>query len=42
MARGVLPGKSRRVIQRGPSYVFQIDQTQIAVDEETVIIHAAS
>lgn len=34
MAMGVLPGKPIRVIQRFPSYVFQIDQTQIAVDEE--------
>lgn len=34
MAMGVLPGKPIRVIQRFPSYVFQIDQTQIAVDDE--------
>lgn len=34
MAMGVLPGKPIRLIQRFPSYVFQIDQTQIAVDEE--------
>ena len=34
MAMGVLPGKSIRMIQRFPSFVFQIDQTQIAVDED--------
>jgi DtxR family Mn-dependent transcriptional regulator len=34
MAMGVLPGKLIQVIQRYPSFVFQIDQTQIAVDEE--------
>lgn len=31
---GVTPGTPIRVIQRNPSYVFQIGQTQIAVDEE--------
>jgi DtxR family Mn-dependent transcriptional regulator len=46
MAMGVLPGKPVHVIQRFPSYVFQIDQTQIAVDEEITqeifIIHTTS
>lgn len=31
---GVTPGKQIRVIQRFPTYVFQIGQTQIAVDQE--------
>jgi DtxR family Mn-dependent transcriptional regulator len=34
MAMGVTPGMSIRVIQRFPSHVFQIERTQIAVDEE--------
>lgn len=34
MAMGVTPGMAIRVIQRFPSHVFQIGQTQIAVDEE--------
>jgi DtxR family Mn-dependent transcriptional regulator len=34
MAMGITPGKSIQIIQRFPSYVFQIGQTQIAVDEE--------
>lgn len=34
MAMGVTPGMPIRVIQRFPSHVFQIGQTQIAVDEE--------
>ncbi|MCS4541500.1 MAG: metal-dependent transcriptional regulator [Euryarchaeota archaeon] len=34
MALGVLPGMSISLIQRFPSYVFQIGQTQIAVDKE--------
>ena len=34
MALGVTPGMRIQVIQRFPSYVFQIGQTQIAVDEE--------
>ena len=34
MAMGVAPGMPIRVIQRFPSHVFQIGQTQIAVDEE--------
>ena len=34
MAMGVTPGMAIQVIQRFPSHVFQINQTQIAVDEE--------
>ncbi len=34
MAMGVTPGMPIRVIQRFPSHVFEIGQTQIAVDEE--------
>jgi DtxR family Mn-dependent transcriptional regulator len=34
MAMGVTPGMSIHVIQSYPSHVFQIGQTQIAVDEE--------
>ncbi len=34
MAMGITPGMQIHVIQRFPSYVFQIGQTQIAVDEE--------
>jgi DtxR family Mn-dependent transcriptional regulator len=34
MSMGVIPGTIIRVIQNYPSYVFQIGQTQIAVDEE--------
>lgn len=34
MAMGVTPGVPIQVIQRFPSYVFQMGQTQIAVDEE--------
>lgn len=34
MAMGVTPGMRIRVIQRFPSHVFQIERTQIAVDEE--------
>ncbi|MBT4512270.1 MAG: metal-dependent transcriptional regulator [Chloroflexi bacterium] len=34
MAMGVLPGQSVEVIQTSPSYVFQVGQTQVAVDKE--------
>lgn len=34
MAMGIYPGLSIRLIQKSPSYVFQIGFTQIAVDEE--------
>ncbi|NIM45283.1 MAG: DtxR family iron (metal) dependent repressor [Nitrososphaeria archaeon] len=34
MVMGVLPGESITLIQRFPSYIFQVGQTQIAVDEE--------
>ncbi len=34
MAMGISPGMPIHVIQRFPSHVFQIGQTQIAVDEE--------
>jgi DtxR family Mn-dependent transcriptional regulator len=34
MAMGVTPGMRIRVIQRFPSHVFQIERTQVAVDEE--------
>ncbi len=34
MAMGVLPGQSLEVIQTSPSYVFQVGQTQVAVDKE--------
>ncbi len=34
MAMGVLPGFDVSLIQRYPSYVFKVGQTQIAVDEE--------
>ncbi len=34
MAMGVLPGAPISLIQRFPSYVFQIRQTQFAVDKE--------
>ena len=34
MAMGVLPGFDVSLIQRYPSYVFRVGQTQIAVDEE--------
>jgi DtxR family Mn-dependent transcriptional regulator len=34
LAMGVLPGMPVEVIQTYPSYVFQIGQTQIAVDTE--------
>jgi DtxR family Mn-dependent transcriptional regulator len=34
MAMGVLPGLEVSLIQRFPSYVFNVGQTQIAVDEE--------
>jgi Fe2+ transport system protein FeoA len=32
MAFGVLPGMPIRLIQRRPAYVFQVGQTQVAVD----------
>jgi DtxR family Mn-dependent transcriptional regulator len=34
MAMGITPGMQLQVIQKFPSHVFQIGQTQIAVDEE--------
>jgi DtxR family Mn-dependent transcriptional regulator len=34
MAMGITPGMNIRIIQRFPSHVFQIERTQIAVDEE--------
>ncbi len=34
MALGITPGMPIQVIQRFPSHVFQVGQTQIAVDEE--------
>jgi DtxR family Mn-dependent transcriptional regulator len=34
MAMGITPGMTIRVIQRFPAHVFQIERTQIAVDEE--------
>lgn len=34
MAMGVTPGMKIQIIQRFPSYVFQIQNAQIAVDEE--------
>jgi len=34
MAMGVFPGASLRLIQRRPSFVFQVGHSQIAVDEE--------
>ncbi|NIP66672.1 hypothetical protein GWN63_01030 [Candidatus Bathyarchaeota archaeon] len=33
MAMGVTPGTTVRLIQRFPSYVFQMGETQIALDE---------
>ncbi|MGE5507149.1 MAG: FeoA family protein [Chitinophagales bacterium] len=32
MAFGVLPGMPIRLIQRRPAFVFQVGQTQVAVD----------
>ncbi len=34
MAMGVLPGMAVTLIQKVPSYVFQIGQSQFAVDKE--------
>jgi Fe2+ transport system protein FeoA len=34
MAMGVLPGFDVSLIQRYPSFVFKVGQTQIAVDEK--------
>lgn len=34
MAMGVLPGTSIELIRRFPAYVFQVDYSQFAVDEE--------
>ncbi len=34
MAMGITPGMNVRIIQRFPSHVFQIERSQIAVDEE--------
>jgi len=36
MAMDILPGKKITLIQRFPSYVFQVGQTQIAADERIV------
>lgn len=33
MAFGILPGTPIRLLQRRPAYVFQVGQTQVAVDE---------
>jgi Fe2+ transport system protein FeoA len=33
MAFGVLPGAPITLLQRRPAFVFQIGQTQVAVDE---------
>jgi len=35
MAMGVLPGRDIKLLQRFPSYVFQVGHSQFAVDEET-------
>lgn len=35
MVLGVIPGAKVRLIQRFPSYVFQVGQTQVAFDRET-------
>jgi len=34
MAMGALPGISVTMIQKFPSYVFQIGQSQFAIDQE--------
>ena len=34
VAMGILPGKSVRLIQSFPSYVFQVGHSQFAVDKE--------
>lgn len=34
MAMGILPGVSVRLIQKHPAYVFQVGNTQIAVDRQ--------
>lgn len=42
MAMGVLPGKAITLIQRFPSYVFQVGQSQFAIDKElakNIVVH---
>ncbi len=34
MAMGILPGMTVTLIQKFPSYIFQIGQSQFAVDKE--------
>ncbi len=34
MAMGVLPGMAVTLIQKFPSYVFQVGQSQFAIDKE--------
>jgi len=34
MAMGVLPGMTVTLIQKFPSYVFQVGQSQFAIDKE--------
>jgi len=34
MAMGILPGMPIQIIQKFPSYLLQIGQTQVAMDEE--------
>jgi len=34
MAMGVLPGLKIAMIQKFPSYVFKVGETQFAIDEE--------
>lgn len=34
MAMGVLPGMAITLIQKFPSYVFQVGQSQFAIDKE--------
>lgn len=45
MAMGVLPGKGVRLVQGFPSFVFQVGQSQFAVDEEmarTIFVRLAA
>ncbi|MBC2723933.1 FeoA family protein [Desulfosporosinus sp.] len=34
MSMGILPGTRIKLIQKSPSYVFQVGYTQVAVDRE--------
>ncbi len=34
IAMGILPGMPITLLQRSPSYLFEVDQTRYAVDEE--------